>query len=75
MDLALKIMLPQVALACTDLSNRELNALYLSIQLGQNPKYVMGYEKIAHLFTEEDGVKMHDVTETAFRLIARNRLF
>lgn len=63
-----------VNLACRHLTDIELNAQYLVSMSGFDPKPVLGYEKISHLFDQDDGKRMHEETKLAFQRVARNRL-
>ncbi|QBQ73167.1 hypothetical protein kac65v162_gp137 [Nodularia phage vB_NspS-kac65v162] len=62
-------------LSISDLSDDELVALNLVIQLG-NPdiKNVMGYEKVKTLFTENNGTRCHSLVEDAFSRAVLQRL-
>ena len=48
-----------VALACQSLSDLELSAINNAAQVGFDPRPVLGYEKVKHLFTEQSGLRMH----------------
>ena len=63
-----------VAMAMERMSDEEVTAQLLALQLGMNPKSRYGYEKISFLFTENDGTKMHSETVDAFTALARRRL-
>lgn len=67
------IMYKVVDLITKDLSDQELNAQYLAIILGNDPKKIVGYGKCQVLFTEGGGTKMHSETERVFTLVWEKR--
>ncbi len=48
-----------VSMSCEQLTDLELAAINDAAQAGFDPRPVRGYEKIKHLFTESEGLKMH----------------
>lgn len=67
-------MAAAVSIACEALTNDELAGMNLAVQLGINPTTRAGYDKIAHLFTEDNGTRMHDETAAALARVALRRL-
>jgi hypothetical protein len=63
-----------VALAMRPLDDEAVVALRLSVLLGTDPRQRLGYDAVAHLFTEADGAKMHDETRRAFLAVSAQRL-
>jgi hypothetical protein len=57
-------------IAIQDLTDGELAGLNLTAQFGLDPRGLPHYEKIRHLFTEENGTRMHDqAKETLYRAV------
>ena len=71
---SLQFVYPVVAVACDDLTDGELLALSLAVQLGNDPRGVKGYEKASSLFTANGGTQMHSETKEAFLLVVQERL-
>lgn len=67
-------MAASVALACKALDDLELAGLNLAISFGSDPRNLPQYAKIAYLFTEADGTKMHTETRRAFEAVVYQRL-
>lgn len=63
-----------VSLYCDDLTDLELAAINTAAQLGMDPRHVIGYEKAKSLFTERDGIQMHDATKDALARVVLQRL-
>jgi hypothetical protein len=69
------IMYANVALIINDLTNDELAALNLVAALDSSPHgRLFDYEKVAPLFTEADGTRMHQETKNALSRIVLARL-
>lgn len=51
------------------LSDEEVMAQRLGLLLGNNPIGTLGYDKVEHLYTEQQGTKMHEETKRAFLAI------
>lgn len=67
-------MLLIVGKVTSDLTDTEFAILYRAIMLKMSSiKRVMGYEKAASLFTEEDGTKMERATWEAFQALFHER--
>lgn len=58
MDETWMYLVPHVAVAVSQLSKDEALAQLICSQLGTDPRRRLGYDKVAALFTEENG-KMH----------------
>jgi hypothetical protein len=72
MDLATALT---VKLICNNLTDDELAALNLVAQLDSNPhKRAFDFEKVAPLFTQHNGTRMHDETKKALAAVVRARL-
>lgn len=57
------------------LTDAEFRALYIATRLGNpNTKKIIGYEKVAALFTEADGTKMEQATWEVFGALYQERL-
>jgi hypothetical protein len=69
-----KVIYIGVKMFLDELTNVELARLNISLSLGDSPKKLPFYDKIAGLFTENDGTKMHSDTEQAFHAIVIERL-
>ena len=63
-----------ISVSCTDLTDREMMALCLSLQLGTDPRQIKGYEKVRELYTEENGTRMHEATKKGFLSLCAARL-
>jgi hypothetical protein len=64
-----------VKLQMARLTLDELVALYLAVNNPYgSPKETMGYQKVASLFTEQDGTKMHADAKAVFCALAQERL-
>lgn len=63
-----------ISFACERLEDYELAALNLVVHSGFDPRPVMGYEKVKHLFSENDRTKMHEETKQAFIRVVNIRL-
>ena len=68
------IIYASIKLTTENLTDEELNALYLSSLLGTDPRHIMGYDKAKILFTEDNGVKMHATTLAMFAYIWEERI-
>jgi hypothetical protein len=68
------IILRSTYLACEDLTDVELNALYLGLRLGYDPKQIAGYDKAKFLYTEQNGTRMHDTIASAFEQVWSSRI-
>lgn len=60
--------------ATKKLSNIELAALNNVAQIGANPSGINCYQKVKHLFTEDNGTKMHSEQLEELAQIVLNRL-
>lgn len=68
-------ILAAVIRTCKELSDIELAALNTIAQLDLDPhNRLFDYEKVKHLFTEENGTQMHTETKIALAAIANIRL-
>jgi len=56
------------------LTDMELNALYMCLLLDVNPVGTMGYDKAIALYSADNGTKMHAATRSAFECIVTERL-
>jgi hypothetical protein len=63
-----------VASTSAKLSDAELAALYLAVVTGLSPKAEPWYPRVAHLFTEADGTRMHADVKAVLDRIIQNRL-
>ncbi len=64
-----------VALICKDLSDLELAVLNNVAQTDFNPKgRLFDYERVKHLFTEDNGTRMHDDIKDALAAVVLRRL-
>lgn len=64
-----------VGIVCDELTDQELAALNLTAQLDLDPHgRIFDYGKVASLFTEKDGTKMHQVTKETLARLAMHRL-
>ena len=64
-----------VTIACTQLEDIEVAVLYMAVTLdNSNIKQVMGYDKVSHLFTQNNGTEMHEETREAFLAYCGGRL-
>ena len=62
-------------MACDELTDQELAALNIAVQLDQNPQgRIYDYDKVSHLFTEADGTRMHDAGKQILAAIVTKRL-
>lgn len=68
------IMYKSVELACDKLTDLELAAINNIAQCGEDPRHVLGYEKVSHLFTEAGGTKMRASTQDALARVVLQRL-
>jgi hypothetical protein len=69
------IMASAVHVACSHLTDDELAALNLVAQLDIDPhNRVFDYNRVAHLFTERNGTKMHEETKNALAQVVNMRL-
>lgn len=70
-----RIMNASVALACRELSNEELAVLNNVAQMDLDPHgRLFDYTKVAALFTENGGTRMHAETKHALAAIVLRRL-
>ena len=68
-------MVPVVRLVMNELTDIEINAHYGKALSGFGAaKVLLGYDKIASLYTENDGTEMHAETKRIFTALARQRL-
>ncbi len=63
-----------MALCCESLTDLELAAINNVANADFDPRPVMGYEKIKHLFTENGGLRMHEDIKDALASIVLQRL-
>lgn len=64
-----------IKMLCDDLTDLELATLNTVLQLEENPHdRVFDYEKVASIFTENDGLKAHDETKRIVGHITLDRL-
>jgi hypothetical protein len=64
-----------VYLVCSHLTDDELAALNLVAQLNMDPhNRVFDYNRVAHLFTERNGTRMHEETKNALARVVNMRL-
>ena len=59
--------------AVDTLSHEEILGLWLAIALGEDPRDEPGYEKLKHLYTEDDGRRMTQEVERRFCRLAGDR--
>lgn len=71
-----RVIATAIVVATKDMSIDELCAINIAMQLGNDPREVMGYDKIKHLFTEiRNGVPIaHALTQDAFAAVVNVRL-
>lgn len=70
-----KEMYTVVAVVCKDLSDIELAVLNNVAQCDFNPKgRLFDYDRVKHLFTEDNGTKMHSETKDALAAVVLRRL-
>lgn len=63
-----------VKLAIDQLTDEELLALIVAVNVGKDPRNIIGYDKVKGLFTVADGTKMHSDVEHVFASIANQRI-
>lgn len=63
-----------VKLACEGLTDLELAAINNCGQVDWDPRDVLGYEKVKHLFTEGGGMRMHTDIKEALATVVLERL-
>lgn len=61
-------------MATDKLTELELAAVNNAAQLGTDPRGVLGYERVKHLFSEQNGTAMHSETKDALARIVLDRL-
>jgi hypothetical protein len=59
-----------VSMTLREMDAEEVLAQRLAVLLGGDPRQRYGYAKMAHLYTEADGTKMHGETEAAFLAVS-----
>lgn len=81
-----QILRAAVGMAAKHLTDEELAAVNIAMQLRQDPRGVIGYEKVKHLFTDKAAVEdpfthkpevilvAHQATQEAFAGIVLKRL-
>ncbi len=69
-----QVMAAVVSLVARNLTDDEMIALNLAMQLDSNPTHVMGYEKAKPLFTENNGTKAHDEAKRIFYALLMKRI-
>ncbi len=62
-----------VKMITKELTDEELNVIYMVGLLGTDPRQVIGYEKARPLFTEANETKMHPTTKDALTVIWNER--
>ncbi len=71
-----QIMATTVAATTGELSDIELTVLSIVAQTDQSPHgRKFDYDAVKHLFTENDGTKMHSETKIALAAVVQSRLF
>lgn len=55
-----KMVIVLATMTINELTDDELAALNLAVQLDADPRRVLGYEKAVSLFTEGNGTRIHD---------------
>ncbi len=70
------ILAASIALSVQSFSSQELAALYNTVTFpGASPKdKLFDYEKVEHLFTEDNGMRMHAETIEALGVVVNMRL-
>lgn len=68
------IMYRTVASTCSRLGINELAPLALAVELGTDPRPVVGYSEIKSLFTENNETEMHKETKDAFLTYVYRRM-
>lgn len=69
------IMNSAVSKATEELTDLELNSLAVSLMLGTDPRHIAGYDKVRHLYTnDQSGMRMHEETKHAFLVVHSQRL-
>lgn len=69
------IIAAQVSIILDDMSNAEILAHVLGVQLGNRaPHHLLGWDKISPLYTEDNKTQMHNVTQGVFMALAQERL-
>ena len=63
-----------VKITADTMTDEELAAVNLAMQLDYDPTVVRGFEKAKHLFTEKQGKGAHALTKEAFARIVLSRL-
>lgn len=63
-----------VKMMCNQLTDEELNALCMVALMGNDPRHIIGYEKVKSLFTLNEGTKMHATALDAFVLVRNERI-
>jgi hypothetical protein len=67
------IMLTSVSIACEQLTDSELNSIYMCALLDTDPEEVQGYDRVKSLFTDKGRTRMHPATVDALAIIWRRR--
>ncbi len=71
-----QIMAATVATTTNELSDTELAVLNIVAQTDQSPhEKIFDYANVEHLFTENDGTRMHPETKIALAAVVQSRLF
>ncbi len=69
-------MAATIAVTTDDLSDIELTVLSIVAQTDQDPRgRKFNYDAVEHLFTENDGTRMHSETKIALAAVVEARLF
>ena len=68
-----RIMVASVGVAASALTDEEVSALFLALQMGEIEPHHLGYEKLASLRTNPDGT-MHQATIEALITYLQQRI-
>ena len=55
------------------LSHEEVLILWAALAMNEDPRDKQGYDKVSHLYTEEDGRRMSAETQERFCILASER--
>ncbi len=69
-----RVMANLVAVAMKELDDGELTDLNLTVLFGYDPRTKPWYEKVKHLFDQENGTKMHEETKNALASVVLRRM-
>jgi hypothetical protein len=67
------VMVAVVRQGTQKLTDQEFASIYRAVALRMNVKRIIGYEKVAPLFTQADGTQMEQATWEAFRVLFQER--